>query len=192
MKEKLKRSRELGMNGGMELNFDDKRTKAGVKGEVFLRLHDKNTGELLEEQRHNVITDAASVLIARLVKDNTEPLHGAWVLGLGTGSSGWDLQDPPAATAAQTALEAELIRKTFSSTNFITPTGTISATPTNIVDLTTVFTESEAVGPLVEMGLFGGDVTLTAGSGTLINYLTFKVINKSNTSILTLVWRLTF
>ena len=132
------------------------------------------------------------ILVARLFKDNTEPLHGAFALAVGTGGSGWDLQNPPSATAGQSALESELVRKQFSSSNFITNVGTISATPTNIVDFTTTFTESEAVGPLVEMGLVGGDATLTSGSGTLINYLTFKVINKSNTSVFTIVWRLTF
>jgi len=190
MKEKFKRMRANNM-GGLQLNFDENK-KIYPKGEVFFKLTDSKTGEILEQHKYNVITDAASVLIARLFKDNTEPLHGAYCLAVGTGDSGWDLQDPPAATAAQTALESELTRKVFSSTNFITSLGAVSPTPTNIVDFSSTFTESEAVGPLVEMGIFGGDSTLVPNSGSLVNYLTFKVINKSNTSILNIVWRLTF
>lgn len=189
IKEYFKKAKE-NMGSGFNVNFKEE-SKYKIHGEVFLKLHDSD-GNIIEEHKKNVIVDDASILIARLIKDNTEPLHGAYCLAVGTGNVGWDPMNPPAASNTQTALEAELVRKQFSSTNFVTGSGTISATPTNIVDFTTTFTESEAVGALVEMGLIGGDATLTPSSGTLMNYLTFKVINKSNTSVLTITWRLTF
>ena len=113
-------------------------------------------------------------------------------IALGTGNVSWDLQAPPAATSSQTQLEAELIRKEFTSVNFVTTGGAVSPTPTNILDCTTTFLESEAVAPLVELGLFGGDSTATANSGSQVNYKTFKVINKPSTSTLTITVRLLF
>jgi hypothetical protein len=180
------------------------------KGEVFLTLRDGPTGVIQAQHRLNIVTLDASILIARLVKDNAEPPKGAYVLGVGTGDSGWNLQNPPAATNTQRRLFSEVTRKTFSNTQFIDSGGSPTAIPTNVVDFTTTFTESEAVGPLVEMGLIGGNidsnlavknpvpsgpydplVDLTAYE-TLINYLTFPVVNKPATSTLEIIWRLTF
>ena len=80
------------------------------------------------------------------------------------------------------------------------------------MDFTTTFAESEAVGPIAEMGLLGGDINTNlsirnpvlppnglydptvdlVGLDTLVNYLTFPVVNKPATSTLSWTWRLTF
>lgn len=190
---------------------DDARCK--VRGDVFFRMRDGKTGELqLEQVKRNLVVLDASILIARLVKDSQEPPKGAYVLAVGAGDSGWDPMNPPAPTNTQRALYSEITRKTFSDTQFVDSGGIPVAYPTNIVDFTTTFTESEAVGPLVEMGLLGGNidtnlsvknpvsppngpydptVDLTSFE-TMINYLTFAVVNKPATSTLEIVWRLTF
>jgi len=184
----------------------------GLKGDVFLRMRNSK-GELeYEWERRNLVVKDASILIARLVKDNQEPPFGSFALAIGSGDVGWDPMNPPAPTDTQRALYSEISRKTFASTSFVDAGGTPVAYPTNIVDFQTIFSESEAVGPLVEMGLIGGNVDsnlsvknsvsppngpydptvdLTAFE-TLINYLTFPVINKPATSTLEIVWRLTF
>jgi len=105
---------------------------------------------------------------------------------------GWDLQNPPAETAAQTQLENELYRKEFDTVNYIDGTGAVTATRTNVIDLTTVFDTSEANGALVEMGLFGGTDSLMTTFGTMLNYFTMPVINKDNSASLTIVWRISF
>lgn len=183
------------------------------KGEVFFELRDEETGELLEK-RHidNVVTKDVSILIARLCRDSLEPNHGIFGLAVGTGDAGWDLQNPPAPTDTQRSLYNEIERKTFSSVDFKDSGGSPSAIPTNVVDFTTTFAASEAVGPLVEMGLIGGDVSddltvldpITPANGAyddtvdvtgkdmLCNYLTFPVINKPSSATLQLVWRITF
>lgn len=184
-----------------------------IRGDVFIQLRDGNTGFLQEERvKRNLIVKDASILIARLVKDNAEAPKGAFVLAVGTGDSGWNPMAPPAPTNTQRAIYSELTRKTFALTQFVDTAGTPTAYPTNIVDFTTTFTESEAVGPLVEMGLVGGNIStnlsvrnpVSPPNGaysptldlttreTLINYLTFPVINKPATSTLSIVWRLTF
>ncbi len=209
------RETKTALNVAFACRNADSFTKEGyfIRGDVFFRLRDGATGELLEEREHrNLVVLDASILIARLMKDNAEPSKGLFALAVGTGDVGWNPMAPPAATNTQRALYSEITRKTFSQTQFIDSGGLPTAVPTNVVDFTTIFTESEAVGPLVEMGLLGGNIStnlavqnpVSPPNGTydptvdltlyetLCNYLTFPVVNKPATSTLELVWRLTF
>ena len=113
-------------------------------------------------------------------------------LAVGTGDVGWDLQNPPAETADLTLLYAELTRKEFFLRTYVDGLGNPSPTRTNIVDFTTTFDLLEAVGPLVEMGLFGGTGALITDGGVRCNAKHFPVINKSSTSQLSILYRLTF
>lgn len=206
---KIKESIRMGMVSRCE-----DRVSAIKKGEVFFTLRDGKTGEI-QEQRHydNLVVRDASILVARLFKNNAETgLHGGLCLAVGTGDTGWSPMAPPAPTITQRSLFAELTRKVFTSSNFVDSLGNPTAIPTNVVDLVTTFTESEAVGPLVEMGILGGTIStnmsirnpVTPPNGpydptvdlttkeTLSNYFTFKVQNKPETSTLTIVWRFTF
>jgi hypothetical protein len=162
-----------------------------MEGHLFAVLKFQDGREETRDLGKNIITASASILLARLMRLNTDPAYGCFGLAVGTGSQSWDPQNPPPATAAQTQLQNELFRKQFQSINF-TSNGVVSATPTNVIDLTTFFVESEANGALVEMGIVGGDATLVANTGTLVNYRTFAVINKPPTASLTIVWRLSF
>jgi len=193
-----------------EFRFQDRVPK--LKGEIFWYMTDTRTGRRHNERRiGNLVVLDASILIARLLKDNQEPPFGAFVLAVGTGDSGWDPMNPPAATNTQRALYSELTRKTFTNTEFIDSGGIPVAYPTNVVDYTCTYSEAEAVGPIVEMGILGGNIStnlsvrnpvsppngpydptvdLTAFE-TEINYLTFPVVNKPATSTWTIVWRLT-
>lgn len=183
------------------------------RGDVFMKLRNAHTGALeYEWERRNLVVQDASILLARLMKDNQEPPQGAFVLAVGSGDVGWNMMSPPAATDTQRALYAEITRKTFASTQFIDGGGSPVGYPTNIIDFQTIYSESEAVGPLVEMGILGGNIDsnlsiknpVTPPNGpydatvdltqyeTLVNYLTFPVINKPSTSTLEIVWRLSF
>jgi len=196
-KEYLRRTKET-MFGGFKLMFGGSKDPENIRrlhGEYWMTLRDAATGQILE-QRHatNLIVNSASVLIARLLKDNHEPTAGISYLAVGTGASGWNLQNPPQPTVTQVNLENEIARKAFttSDTSFVDPmTGEHVTTPTNVVDYTATFAETEAVGPLVEMGLFGGDAVDAPDSGTEVNYRTFPVINKSNSMTLTIIFRIT-
>ena len=197
---------------GMGITYKDS-FRSGLKGEVFFKLHDAKTGELIED-RHikNIITRDMSILVSRLLRSNTEPFRGLSMLAVGTGDVGWDPMNPPASTNTQRSLYAEIARKPFASVNFVDAGGLPTAIPTNVVDFTTTFTETEAVGPLVEMGLLGGDANPllpsvrnpilppngafdptvdVVGKDQLCNYLTFPVINKPAMAVLTLTWRIT-
>ena len=184
-----------------------------IRGDVFIEVRDGSTGALQEKRELlNLVVLDASILIARLMKNNQEPPHGIFALAVGTGDVGWNPMSPPAPTNTQRALYSELARKTFANTQFIDTGGVPTAIPTHVVDFTTTYAEAEAVGPLVEMGLIGGNVNSNLSirnpvlppngpynatvdlttKDTLLNYLSFPVINKPPTSTLTIVWRLTF
>jgi len=191
-KEALRRTVER-IFGGFALKYKEK--LAPLSGEVWVKTKDINTGKEIEAYHStNIIVNTASVLIARLLKDNSEPDGGITYLAVGTGGSGWDLQNPPQPVNYQTELNNETARKAFTTEDvtFVDPdTGDPTTVPTNVLDFTATFAETEAVGPLVEMGLFGGDATDLADSGTMVNFRTFPVINKSNSMTLTIIFRIT-
>jgi len=178
--------------GGFSLHYEEELNK--LSGQYRIVLRDK-TGHIIEERTgSNIIVNSASVLIARLLKDNHEPTGGITYLAVGTGGSGWNLQNPPQPTNTQTKLEAEIARKAFSTEDvtFVDPdTGDPTSVPTNVVDFTVTFAETEAVGPLVEMGLFGGDATDITDSGTEVNYRTFPVLNKGSSMTMSITFRIT-
>lgn len=207
------RAAKSAFRGSLESRYEEHVLSRGIRGDVFLTLRDGATGEVQDERAvHNIVTLDASILIARLVKNNAEPPFGAFVLAVGTGDIGWPPLSPPAATNTQRSLYAELTRKTFASTQFIDGGGLPTSIPTNVVDFTTTYTESEAVGPLMEMGIIGGNIStnmaiqnpVTPPNGpysplvdltafeTLVNYLSFPLLSKPATSTLTVTWRLSF
>lgn len=180
------------LSGGFKLKYPEK--VPSLFGEYWLKLKDKEGIVLAERHNNNIIVNSASVLIARLLKDNNEPSGGITYLAMGTGGVGWNLQNPPQPTTTQTKLENEIARKAFTTEDvtFIDPeTGDPTIVPTNVIDFTATFAETEAVGPLVEMGLFGGDATDLLDSGSEVNYRTFPVINKTNSMTLTIIFRIT-
>jgi hypothetical protein len=166
----------------------------GLKGELILKAYDMaQDGKLVYQYHHsNIIVNTASILIARLLKDSSEPQNGISFLAIGSGSGEWDLFDPPAPTTSKTFLENEFYRKSIDVSTFVHPeTGEPTNAYTNIVDYAVTFGEGEAVGPIVEMGLFGGDATAEINSGTMINWRTFPVINKTSTMSVTVIFRIT-
>jgi hypothetical protein len=202
IKELVKKTSDLKNRFGMGIKYTEDSSKK-IKGEFFITLNHKNG---LEEKFHyrNVIVDSASLLIARLLADGqtaidpSGPNHGIRVLAVGTGNQAWNQNSPPEPTALQTRLESELARKRFANVTFIKTDGSglPANTVTNIIDFQTVFSESEAVGPIVELGLFGGgtgseNIDLTANAGIMVNYRTIAVINKPNTATMSIVFRIT-
>ena len=61
-----------------------------IRGDVFIELRDGKTGDLQERREINLVVLDASILIARLMKNNIEPLFGIYVLAVGTGNVGWN------------------------------------------------------------------------------------------------------
>ncbi len=152
-----------------------------LRGEVFLNLHDASTGKLVDSRHYqNIITKDASIILARLCKDAAEPTAGIFALAVGTGDVGWNLQSPPAATSNDRSLVAEIARKQISSSTFIDSSG-------NPIDINPPLTGV----PVTPASPYDATIDLT-NYDTLFNKKNFAVLNKNNTTTLTLVWRLTF
>lgn len=188
---------------------------AGAKGQVFIEVRDAQTGEILDSREvDNIVTLDAGILTARLHKDslfpNASQNNGLTMLGVGTGATG-NILNPDAPQQTQRKLNSEIARKAFSATNYRNSDGVAVSYPTNIVDYTCTFGESEAVGPLNEMGLMSTyslnpnnrnpinngptdyDPTIdVTGYDLLANYLTFSVVTKPATAVLTITWRFTY
>jgi len=205
-----------GMRVDMLLPFKETAALLGAKkGLVILDMRDSQTGEQLAYwEKPNLITRDAGILAARLFRNSLDPSavqsNGLTMLGIGTGATG-NLLSPDAPQATQRKLNTEIARKAFSATQYRNASGVAVAYPTNIVDFTTVYAESEAVGPLNEMGLMytaslnpgttnpinDGPVTYdptidVTGYDLLCNYLSYSVITKPATATLAVTWRLTF
>lgn len=202
---KVREAYKMGMGYFYKEDFRDK-----IKGEVFMTLTDLD-GHILD-QRHvdNLVVHDAGIYIARLFRDRNEPANGVNMLAIGTGAPG-NLLNPDAPDKKYRKLSAEIARKTFADTAFRDSAGNKVAYPTRILDLTTIFGEGEAVGPLNEMGLMS---TISASPAVtnpnpqsfpnydpaldistydnLLNLLHFGVVTKPSQGVLTITWRLTF
>lgn len=209
-RDKMRKAREA-LAWGIGILEKDTYPTAQVKGEVFFKMEDAYTGQILAQwHKKNLIVLDAGILVARLCKDNQEPNFGINMLAVGTGATG-ALLSPDAPDEKQRRLNNEIERKPFASTTYRNTSGVAVSFPTNIVDFTTVFDTSEAVGPLNEMGLHStisaNPLTLNPNPNTfptydatvdvtnydmLVNYLPFGVIVKPGTATLTITWRLTF
>jgi len=192
------------------LGQHEKECWAPYQGLVILELKDQNGNVIQRIEKPNVVTLDAGIHAARLFKDKSEPNFGALMLAVGTGASG-SAVSPDAPNSKQRKLNNEVERKAFSSVTFRNASGVAVAYPTNIIDLTCQFTASEAVGALNEMGILSPISSNTATKNhnpnayptydptvdvtnydVLLNYLTFGLVSKSASSILTITWRFTF
>jgi len=214
-RETMPRPRQAVVMGSGSLWVEPVPLLAKAKGMFIFDLIDPETGEVTDSWTSpNIITRDAGILAARLFRDSTEPNpgvnNGLWGLAVGTGATG-ALLNPDAPQATQRMLNAEIERKAFSSTTFRNLDGIAVTIPTNIVDFTTTFSQSEAVGALNEMAVISPyeisglpahninngpadyDPTIDVSQLDLLaNYLTFPVKSKGSNEILSITWRLTF
>lgn len=99
--------------------------------------------------------------------------------------------NPPAETINDKHLVGEIFRKPFTSWSFVDAQDKNVNGVTNILKLVTTFMESEAVGPITEMSLFGGNAEDWADgagkdTGYMFNRKSFPVWNKDASSRLTI------
>jgi hypothetical protein len=167
--------------------IEDARFKVAGKITGIARFAD---GTVEERTYTNIMTDYSALLFAQLAKGEQVP--GITRLAVGTGVGSGDLQNPEPASATMTRLENEIARKAV-NISYNTLEATVNdGIRTNVLDLTVQFAETEAVGPITEMALFGGVGSENANGGTIINAKRFPVWNKPDTATLTWTWRLVF
>lgn len=161
-------------------------------GEVTDRLIDAITGDIIEERVYNnIVVSRCSILIANLIKGGT---NGVQYFAVGKGSDSWNNNSLPEPTENDTKLLSETYRKQIRPENivFITGSNEVSSTPTNRLQISVVFDESEANGELRELGLFGGNATGTRDSGYMLNRKIHALITKTSAMKLERIIRFTF
>lgn len=142
-------------------------------GHLTLVLGDKDFNPRDVQRVKNLITDAAKTSMASALRGVTSNSQGIITYcALGT--------DGTAPADADTTLGSELDRKLVS----------VRSSASNVATFQTYFTTSEAVGTLLEAGLFGDSATDTADTGTLFAH---TAINRTKTAndTLTLYWDIT-
>jgi hypothetical protein len=140
----------------------------------------------------NLIVNRASLLMAKRMAPGASWGAGITHIEVGTGVGTGTTQAPQAEEVAQTALRVPLTRKALTTWTFIDAGGNPTASETGIIEFSVNFGAEEAIGALVEMGLFGGNATVTNGTGYMFNYKVFSVWNKQSGMQLTITWRITF
>lgn len=189
-------------------------TTPAIRGRYWITLTDNATGEILEtRESDNLITFDYGILVAMALASGATPtppaVRGLTMLAVGTGAPGSYLS-PDAPDRRQRHLTAEIARKTFSSTQYITGSGAVSSVPTNVVDFTTSFGEGEAVGLINEMSLLRTismtpsvrnpvastyptyDTTIDLSTRDIsVNIAHFTPIPKTSPTTLAFTWRLT-
>ncbi len=146
----------------------------------------------VEMERHmkNMIVNKASLFIAKRMRPGTSWGKGISYLEVGTGVGTGTPQAPQVEIATQEQLRVPLTRKEITSWTYLDASGNPTVTETKTLQFTTVFESEEAIGSIVEMGLFGGDATSTVGTGYMFNYKVFPVWNKQSGMQLTVVWKI--
>lgn len=165
-----------------------------ITGEVLdYFIYPDGRRELVRKQDYNLIVSTCSVLIACLMKGESG-YSGATYWALGSGSDTWSDITPPAPLTTDTQLTAEVYRKMITSgdIDFLDPANEVSLTPTNKIQITVLFDETEANGPLREFAIFGGLASSTANSGLMINHKIHPLIYKTAALQLERILRLTF
>lgn len=151
-------------------------------------VHPDGREELVEEGR-NLIVNSAYVAIAMMMKESDTAL-GYWALGDGDteDSDAWNAgvaAGTTAAAATDVALRQEVFRKAITPADieYIDSVGTVSATPTNRLQITVWFEENEPSDStnvfLREWGIFGGDATAAADSGLMFNHKVHSTYEKT-------------
>jgi len=163
-------------------------------GEIFDYFIYPDGKKVLIHHGKNLVVNVARNLMAALMKSEAG-FGGITYWAIGSGSSEWSDESPPAPELTDTALLSETYRKAVvpaSDIVFLDESEEETLDVTNKIKITVTFSESEGNGSLREFGLFGGDASAVSGSGIMINRKTHGLIYKTSSLQLQRVLILTF
>lgn len=163
-------------------------------GEITDIINYVDTGVVeVREKSFNVVVNDISKLIAALMKGQSG-YTGISYWAVGSGLDTWDNSNPPLPNVTDVSLVNEIYRKVIpaSAFSFLDSNGNTTTSVTNTIQITLLFTESEANGFLREFALYGGNATATKGSGIIINHKTHGLIYKTNNMTLERIMKFTF
>lgn len=141
-----------------------------ARGMVSFVLTDA-TGQIKEQQDHNLVVNVGLAYIASRMKDATATVMSHMAVGIGT----------TAAAGAQTALVTESARVALTSSTIVTTSVTNDS-----IQYVATFAPGSGTNALTEAGLFNA-----ASAGTMLARTVFPVINKGALDTLTITWKIT-
>jgi len=176
--------------------MEEKKNFKSVKTETKAVLTNIKTGKKkIVDEGHNVIVTDFGILVAALLKQHSG-YGGAtyWAIGEGEGSS-WDSLTTEQREAKSVVglhnLYGEIARSSV-DVDFIDDSNLIVSDPTNRIEVRTTF-DNSVVGQIREFAIFGGNATMTSGSGIMIDHKVLPVINfNTGSDQFTLDWLIRF
>lgn len=151
-------------------------------------------GQLLSDSgwRRNTVVGSAWPLMAALLK-NDPAFSGILFWAVGAGDAQWDSARPSADPSA-TQLAAELDRAAVPAADidYLDDGGATNPSPTNRLEVAVQFQWPVQAQTLREFGLYGGDASLAANSGRLIDYVVHARIDLAAGATLSRRLRLNF
>ena len=167
-----------------EINFK-------VEGQFKDTIIYKDGRKEIVEWNKNIIVRNLGILVARMLKGDSQTGIGYWAIG--SGNSSWDVV-PVAADVEDTSLVVEFARKIIpaEAINYIDDNNLVSVTPTNRLEIVLTFDDDEAVGTWREFAIFAGNATATLNSGTNINKKNHGRIDKTSDMTIIRQMRFTF
>lgn len=190
MKENLNMKQQDSEVLGLKMLTNDAPTNVHMTGQCIDRVY-KN-GVLVDEfVGHNLVVNSFLNLVMNMLKGDTE-YGGAQYWAVGSGDSSWDASLPSPDINA-TRLTAELGRAKLSPEDFVFLDSNyeVSATPTNILQISHVFETDECNGVWREFGIFGGNANENANSGIMINKRHHAVLTKTEEMTIERIMRFT-
>lgn len=149
-----------------------------MTGESIDRIY---KGGVLVEERvgHNLVVNSFLNLVMCLLKQQSG-YTGLQYWAVGSGASSWDSSMPTPDIKA-TRLTSEIGRVAISPSDmvFLNEDYEPVNTPSNILQITRLFTERECNGVWREFGIFGGNATTSFNSGIMINKRHHPVLTKT-------------
>lgn len=151
-----------------------------VVGQFKDKVFDATTGEFLYETdwSKNTIVNGLNKAIAY----SFAGMGGLAYWAVGSGATIWDTS-LPSPSVTDTQLVNEIGRKVIpaSAFAFLDSEGRVSATPTNVLQITLTFGAGDCNGEWREFAIYGGNATSSLGSGIMINHKTHALLVKTDT-----------
>lgn len=150
-----------------------------MTGQIVDKIY-KN-GKLVETiEGHNLVVNSFLKLAMALLK-NQSGYNGVQYWAIGTGATSWDTTTPdPVSTETRLTSEIGRVAISASDMSFLNSDFSVSATPTNILQIKHTFGANDCNGKWREFGIFGGNATATKNSGIMINKRHHAVITKTS------------
>lgn len=148
----------------------------------FIDIADFGRYRTVIREGHNIVTDAGLGLVVGALGNLTNGISHWYV---GTGDPAWDTA-PVETTADRSMLVAPIFMKPVTVSYWDRINNRFSPTPTDTIDVRTIFLAEEANAPLREFGLVG-----PAPDHVLFNYVIHEKISKSENFNLERIMRIT-